>query len=56
MIMRRTIVPDYSNLAASPPLNLRPNKLTATILKMSDAGKGVKHITTKKAFYADLGI
>jgi len=33
-----------------------PNKLTAKILKMSDAGKGVKYFTTKKALYADLGL
>jgi len=32
------------------------NNLSARTLKMSDAGKGVKHFTTKKALYADLGL
>jgi DNA-damage-inducible protein J len=39
------------------PFDVRiPNGLTAKTLKMSDSGKGVKHFTTKKALYADLGL
>jgi hypothetical protein len=34
----------------------QPNKLTAKTLKMSKAGKGVKHFSSKKALYADLGL
>jgi len=39
------------------PFDVRlPNELTARTLKRSRAGKGVKHFTTKKALYADLGL
>jgi len=39
------------------PFDVRiPNELTVKTFKMSDAGKGVKHYTTKKALYADLGL
>jgi hypothetical protein len=33
-----------------------PNNLTAKTVKMSKAGKGVKHFSSKKALYADLGL
>ena len=39
------------------PFELRiPNQLTAKTLKASHAGKGVKHFSSKKALYADLGL
>jgi hypothetical protein len=49
-------VPDYSKLAAISSMNSRPNKLTAKTLKMSNAGKGIKHFSSKKALYSDLGL
>jgi DNA-damage-inducible protein J len=39
------------------PFDVRlPNELTARTLKSGRTGKGAKHFTTKKAFYADLGL
>jgi DNA-damage-inducible protein J len=39
------------------PFDVRiPNELTAKTLKMSKAGKGVKHFSSKKALFADLGL
>jgi len=35
-------------------MHLQPNNLTAKTLNMSEAGKSVKHFTTKKTLYADL--
>ncbi len=37
-------------------MNSRPNDLTSKTLKMSNAGKGVKRFSSKKALYADLGL
>jgi DNA-damage-inducible protein J len=39
------------------PFDVRiPNDLTAKTMKMSKAGRGVKHFSSKKALYADLGL
>ena len=39
------------------PFDVRiPNDLTARTLKASKTGKGVKHFSSKKALYADLGL
>jgi DNA-damage-inducible protein J len=39
------------------PFDVRiPNDLTTHTLKTSKTGKGVKHFTSKKALYADLGL
>ena len=39
------------------PFDIRiPNDVTAKILKMSKVGKGVRHFSSKKALYADLGL
>jgi DNA-damage-inducible protein J len=39
------------------PFEVRiPNELTARTLNSSKSGKGVKRFSTKKDFYADLGL
>jgi len=39
------------------PFDVRlPNELTARTLKLSRSGKGVKHFSSKKTLYADLGL
>ena len=39
------------------PFDVRiPNDLTAKTLKMSKAGKGIRHFSNKKTLYADLGL
>jgi len=39
------------------PFDVRiPNGLTARTLKATKAGKGVKHFSSRKARYADLGL
>jgi len=37
-------------------MNQTPNSVTAKILKMSKAGKSVKHFPSSKALCADLGL